>query len=58
MEAPVSAILRDRDPLPVCVADLLMRLSPRLCTHVIAGAGHVPFVSHQNENRWVLRELF
>ncbi len=59
METTASAILRDRDPLtPVRVADPLMRLSPRLCTYVIAGAGHVPFVSHQYETRRVLRELF
>lgn len=59
MEAPVLAILGDRDLLiPGGVADPLMRLSPRLCTHAIAGAGHVPFISHQHETRRMLREFF
>ena len=59
MEVPVLAILGDRDPLiPVHVADALMRLSPRLCTHVITGAGRLPLISHQQETRRVLREFF
>ena len=58
MEVPVLAILGDRDPLiPVRVADPLMRLTPRLRAHVIAGAGHVPFISHRHETRRVLREF-
>lgn len=58
MEAPVSAILGDRNPLtPVRIVDPLMRLSPRLCTQLIAGAGHLPFISHQHETRRVLREF-
>lgn len=59
LRSPVLAILGDRDPLiPVRVADSLMRLSPRLCAHVIAGTGHVPFISRQRETRRALRGFF
>ncbi len=43
-------ILGDRDTLvPVAVGEQMKSLQPKLFLHILKKAGHVPFLSHQNE---------
>lgn len=47
---PVSVIQGDKDSLiPVQVAQQVKNIKPECELNVIAGAGHVPFLSHQSE---------
>ena len=47
---PVQMILGELDTLvPVLVGEQCRRLQPRMEMQVISGAGHIPFITHQEE---------
>jgi pimeloyl-[acyl-carrier protein] methyl ester esterase len=50
LKIPVCSILGEKDTLvPVAIRDKLQQLLPAINTHVIKGAGHVPFLSHPGQ---------
>jgi pimeloyl-[acyl-carrier protein] methyl ester esterase len=50
LQCPVSVILGDRDKLVPAGCGLALRtLQPEINVHVLANAGHVPFLSHERE---------
>lgn len=52
---PLLLILGDRDTLvPVAVGEQMKNLHAKLFLHILKKAGHVPFLSHQNELLTVL----
>ncbi len=49
-DCPLLLILGDRDTLvPVAVGEQMQALHPKLFLHILKKAGHVPFLSHQDE---------
>ncbi len=49
-DCPLLLILGDRDTLvPVAIGEQMKALQPKLFLHILKKAGHVPFLSHQDE---------
>jgi pimeloyl-[acyl-carrier protein] methyl ester esterase len=50
LDCPVSWLLGDKDALvPIELARVLRQMSADIDIHVVAGAGHAPFISHPEE---------
>ena len=50
LQCPITVIQGDKDPLiPVATADAIQQLNPQITTHILPNAGHVPFISHNQQ---------